>query len=83
MGRGISHFTFQISHLPSQILFNLAFYAKIRIVVEERDEPPFWLDYLIRINLLDVDKTREIYSEVDQLVRLYNAIKSKMKIKIG
>ena len=59
------------------------FYAKICIVVEECDETLFWLDYLIRINLLDVAKTKEIYSEVEQLVRLFNAIKSKMKIKIG
>ena len=59
------------------------FYAKICIVVEECDETLFWLEYLIRINLLDVDKTKEIYSEVEQLVRLFNAIKSKMKIKIG
>ena len=59
------------------------FYAKICIVVEKCDETLFWLDYLIRINLLDVDKTKEIYSEVEQLVRLFNAIKSKMKIKIG
>ena len=59
------------------------FYAKICIVVEECDETLFWLDYLIRINLPDVDKTKEIYSEVEQLVRLFNAIKTKMKIKIG
>ena len=32
---------------------------------------------------IDVAKTKEIYSEVEQLVRLFNAIKSKMKIKIG
>ena len=59
------------------------FYAKICIVVEECDETLFWLEYLIRINLLDVAKTKEIYSEVEQVVRLFNAIKSKMKIKIG
>jgi four helix bundle protein len=59
------------------------FYAKICIVVEECDETLFWLDYLIRINLLDVVITKDIYSEVEQLVRLFNAIKSKMRIKIG
>ena len=59
------------------------FYAKICIVVEECDETLFWLEYLMRINFFDVDKTKEIYSEVEQLVRLFNAIKSKMKIKIG
>jgi four helix bundle protein len=58
------------------------FYAKICIVVEECDETLFWLEYLIRINFLDVDKTKEIYSEVEQLVKLFNAIKLKMKIKI-
>ena len=59
------------------------FYAKICIVVEECDETLFWLDYLMHTNFLDVGKTRDIYSEVEQLVRLFNAIKSKMKIKIG
>jgi len=58
------------------------FYAKKCIVVEECDETLFWLDYLIRIKLLDVAKTKEFYSEVEQLVRLFNAIKSKMKIKV-
>ena len=59
------------------------FYARICIVVEECDETLFWLEYLMRINFFDVEKTKEIYSEVEQLVRLFNAIKSKMKIKIG
>ena len=59
------------------------FYARICIVVEECDETLFWLEYLMRINFFDVDKTKEIFLEVEQLVRLFNAIKSKMKIKIG
>ncbi len=59
------------------------FYSKICIVVEECDETLFWLDYLIRIDLLHIAKTKEIYTEVEQLVRLFNAIKSKMRIKIG
>ncbi len=40
----------------------------------------FWLDYLIRTNLLDAVKTKKIYSEVEQRMRLFNAIKSTMKI---
>jgi four helix bundle protein len=59
------------------------FYAKICIVVEECDETLFWLEYLTRINFIEVAKTREIFSEVEQLVKLFNAIKSKMKMKIG
>lgn len=62
---------------------NSEFYAKICIVVEECDETLFWLEYLIRINFLDAESTKEIYSEVEQLVRMFNAIKSKMKSKIG
>ena len=58
------------------------FYARICIVVEECDETLFWLEYLMRINFFDVGKIKEIYSEVEQPVRLFNAIKSKMKIKI-
>ena len=49
-----------------------ALYAKICIVVEECDETLFWVEYLIRINLLDAAKTKEIYSEVEQLVRFVN-----------
>jgi len=59
-----------------------AFYIEICIVAEECDETLFWREYLICINLLDADKTKEIYSAVEQLVRLFNAIKSKMNIKI-
>ena len=59
------------------------FYARICIVVEECDENLFWLDYLIRIKLPDFAKTKAIYSEAEQLVSLFNEIKSKMKIKIG
>ncbi|MEI7663353.1 MAG: four helix bundle protein [Bacteroidota bacterium] len=59
------------------------FYSKICIVAEECDETLFWMDYLIRIDLLDIAKTKEIYTEVEELARLFNAIKSKMRIKIG
>jgi hypothetical protein len=46
-------------------------------------ETLFWLEYLIRVNFLDVANTKEIFSEVEQQVKLFNAIKTKMKIKIG
>ena len=58
------------------------FYAKICIVVEEIDETQFWLDYLGRILLLDRNKVTKIFSEVDELVKLFTAIKSKMKEKL-
>ena len=58
------------------------FYSKICIVVEEIDETQFWLDYLARINLLEKTITSGILAEVDELVRLFTSIKSKMKEKI-
>jgi four helix bundle protein len=58
------------------------FYSKICIVVEEIDETQFWLDYLKRINLLDENKILNLLNEVNELVRLFTSIKSKMKEKL-
>ncbi len=59
------------------------FYSKICIVVEEIDETQFWLDYLKRINLLEERKVSQLFEEVDELVRLFTSIKSKMKVKLN
>jgi len=58
------------------------FFSKICIVVEECDETQFWLEYLIRIELLEKDKTMTLRSEVEQLVKLFTSIKKKMKEKL-
>jgi four helix bundle protein len=58
------------------------FYAKICIVVEETDETQFWLDYLGRLNILDRAKSAEFFREVDELVKLFTTIKSRMKEKL-
>lgn len=58
------------------------FYAKICIVVEEIDETQFWLDYLGRLSLLDRATSTDYYHEVDELVKLFTAIKSRMKEKL-
>jgi four helix bundle protein len=58
------------------------FYAKICIVVEEIDETQFWLEYLERITILGRNKSNKLFDEVDELVRLFTSIKSKMKEKI-
>ncbi len=61
---------------------NAEFYSKICIVVEEVDETQFWLDYLVRINLLKKEGLPTLFNEVDELVRLFTSIKSKMKDKL-
>ena len=58
------------------------FYSKICIVVEEIDETQFWLDYLERIHLSDKSKSDGIFNEVNELVKLFTTIKSKMKEKL-
>ena len=58
------------------------FYSKICIVVEEIDETQFWLDYLERIHLLEREDRLKLFTEVDELVRLFTSIKSKMKEKL-
>jgi four helix bundle protein len=58
------------------------FYSKLCIVVEECDETKFWLDYLVRINVLSESETTVLRDEIDQLVRLFASIKRTMKEKI-
>jgi four helix bundle protein len=57
------------------------FHSKICIVVEEIDETQFWLDYLERIHLLEKEESLKLFTEVDELVKLFTSIKSKMKEK--
>jgi four helix bundle protein len=59
------------------------FYSKICIVVEECDETQFWLDFLCGAEVLSHQEIKEIKAEVDELVRLFTAIKKKMKTKIN
>ena len=58
------------------------FYSKICIVLEETDESLFWLDYLLRLKVLNESETMKIRNEVEQLVRLFSSIRSKMKEKM-
>ena len=59
------------------------FYSKLCIVVEECDETKFWLDYLVKICVLDESETIELRDEVGQLVKLFSSIKRTMKEKMS
>ena len=59
------------------------FLAKICIVLEETDESKFWLEYLVRIKVLNDSEAKSITKELDELVRLFAAIRKKMKEKLG
>ena len=58
------------------------FYSKICIVVEECDETQFWLDFLVRADFLTRTETNEIYAEIEQLIKLFTAVKKTMKEKL-
>jgi four helix bundle protein len=59
------------------------YFAKISIVLEESDETKFWLEYLIRIKVVQEQDVTILYHEIDELVRIFSAIRKKMKDKIG
>ncbi len=58
------------------------FYSKISIVVEEADETLFWIEYLVRLHIVDEKASFGIRNELDQLVRLFSTIRRRMKDKL-
>ncbi len=58
------------------------FYSKVCIALEECDETQFWIDYLTRLNVLNPLETQDLLDEIEQLIRIFSAIKRKMKEKL-
>ena len=61
---------------------NAEFYSKICIVMEECDETLYWLDFLVEVKVLTPAEVSMVRSEVEELVKLFSAIKYKMKQKL-
>ena len=59
------------------------FYSKICIVVEECDETQFWLEYLVRANFILETETKDICAEIEQLIKIFSAVKKTMKEKLA
>ena len=57
------------------------FLAKISIVIEEADESEFWLEMLTDAGLVPELKLRDLKSEANQLVAIFNA--SRMTARKG
>jgi len=49
------------------------FLAKLSIVIEEADESAFWLELLVDAGLISESKLRDLKSEANQLVAIFNA----------
>jgi four helix bundle protein len=58
------------------------FYSKTCIVLEETDESLFWIDYLMKLEVLSEKEVMKIRNEVEEPVRLFSSIKKKMKERI-
>jgi four helix bundle protein len=57
------------------------FLAKLSIVIEEADESAFWLELLVDAELVPEVKLKELKSEANQLVAIFNA--SRMTARKG
>src|SRR5437016_4443256 len=57
------------------------FVSKLGVVIEEADESAFWLELLSDAQLVPQAKLKDLYSEANQLVAIFNA--SRMTAKQG
>jgi four helix bundle protein len=58
------------------------FLAKLAIVIEEADESLFWLELLIDAGLVSEPKLRELKSEGNQLVAIFNASRTTARKRV-
>jgi four helix bundle protein len=49
------------------------FLAKLAIVIEEADETAFWLEFLVDAGLIAERKLKDLISEANQFVAIFNA----------
>ena len=55
------------------------FLAKLAIVIEEADESDFWLELLVDAGLVQDRKLKDLRSEANQLVAIFNASRATAK----
>jgi four helix bundle protein len=55
------------------------FLSKLAIVIEEADESAFWLELLLDAGLVSESKLKDLKSEANQLVAIFNASRSTAK----
>jgi len=58
------------------------FLAKLAIVIEEADESAFWLELLVDAGLVPESKLKELKSEANQLVAIFNASRTTAKKRV-
>jgi four helix bundle protein len=58
------------------------FLAKLAIVIEEADESAFWLELLVDAGLVRESKLKDLNSEANQLVAIFNASRTTAKKRV-
>lgn len=58
------------------------FLANLAIVIEEADESAFWLELLVDAGLVPMAKLKELTSEANQLVAIFNASRTTAKKRV-
>jgi four helix bundle protein len=58
------------------------FLSKLGIVIEEADEASFWLEFLVESGIVPKAKLKDLISESDQLVAIFNASRTTAKNRV-
>jgi four helix bundle protein len=58
------------------------FLAKLAIVIEEADESAFWLELLVDAGLVPESKLKDLNSEANQLVAIFNASRTTSRKRV-
>ena len=58
------------------------FLAKLSIVIEEADESEFWLEMLVDAGLIAESKLRDLKSEANQLIAIFNASRTTARKRV-
>lgn len=53
--------------------------AKLAIIIEDADEAGFWLEFLVDADLIAAAKLKDLISEANPLVAIFNASKTTAK----
>ena len=56
------------------------FFAKLSIVIEEADETLLWLEIIIESELINDDKTKQLYQEALEILSIMAASRKTMKL---
>ena len=59
------------------------FLAKLNIALEEIDESVEWLENIVDLEIIPIDKLEHLLDEGNQLVKILGAAKNTLQIKLG